>query len=224
MAVRLAFLPSTLASITTSLGFLSLCTSVLLPIRSFGYYSALLVPLNTLIVITVLAIHAKWSSMRTWRFRKIDLVQRSSDPTQRAAPGVWARWIVPLLKAQPTVIVAIWLVMIIAVGAGVSRLSTSAGTHKLLSPEDKLVRDYAWLEEHVGALVPVELVVRFQANSEQTPAETFNAWRRWTNCAGDSRRYRKYSRHFQPSTSCRTCDRRWIEKYDASSCDRQVSA
>lgn len=173
LALRMAFLPSSLASVTTSLGFISLCTSVLLPIRSFGYYSALLVPLNTLIVIAILAVHARWGSLHTWRWQPIVPTRHREDPKHRASPGVWARWVVPVLKAQPTAIVVAWLVMIVAVGWGVSRLSTSAGTHKLLSPEDKLVKDYAWLEEHVGALVPVELVVRFPANPNQTAAETF---------------------------------------------------
>ena len=174
LALRMAFVPSSLASVTTSLGFISLCTSVLLPIRSFGYYSALLIPLNTLTVIAILAIHARWASLHSWRWQKIELRSTAShDHHRQAAPGVWARWVVPILKAQPTLIVVVWLIIIVAVGTGVSRLSTSAGTHKLLSPEDKLVKDYAWLEEHVGALVPLELVVRFAANPDQTPSETF---------------------------------------------------
>lgn len=173
LAVRLAFMPSALASITTSLGFISLCTSVLLPIRSFGYYSALLVPLNTLIVISILAIHARWASLHTWRWQRIEINNRLSESTDKVVPGVWARWVVPTLKAQPSAIVVGWLIMITVIGWGVSRLNTSAGTHKLLSPDDKLVKDYAWLEEHVGALVPVELVVSFPANPNQTPAETF---------------------------------------------------
>ncbi len=173
LAVRMAFVPSSLASITTSLGFLSLCTSVLLPIRSFGYYSAILVPLNTLIVITILAVHARWASMRSWRWQRLEIGNDLSHAAQGNVPGIWARWVVPILKARPSTIVVSWLVMIAAVGWGVSRLNTSAGTHKLLSPQDKLVRDYAWLEQHVGALVPVELVVSFPANPDQTPADTF---------------------------------------------------
>ena len=118
LALRMAFLPSSLASITTSLGFISLCTSVLLPIRSFGYYSALLVPLNTLIVIAILAIHARWCSLHTWRWQPIVLVKHSDNPKHRASPGIWARWVVPALKAQPTIIVIAWLVMIAGVGLG----------------------------------------------------------------------------------------------------------
>ncbi len=173
LAVRLAFLPSSLASVTTSLGFISLCTSVLLPIRSFGYYSALLIPLNTFIVITLLAIHARWASLHTWRWQPIVVTTRSDHQHEHVQPGVWARWVVPTLKAQPSAIVLVWLIVIVCIGSGVARLNPSAGTHKLLSPEDKLVKDYAWLEEHVGALVPLELVVRFPAVVDPSPALTF---------------------------------------------------
>ncbi|MBI2481831.1 MAG: MMPL family transporter [Planctomycetia bacterium] len=62
--------------------------------------------------------------------------------------------------------------MIIAFGMGLSvlgafgigRLQTTARLHDLLPANAPVLQDYAWLESHIGPLVPLEVVLRFPAD------------------------------------------------------------
>ena len=66
--------------------------------------------------------------------------------------------------------VAIGCTLIIAVfGYGVVYMRTSVNLLKMFHSEAKIIKDYAWLEEHLGQLVPMEVVVRVP-KAEQRPA------------------------------------------------------
>ncbi len=170
-AVRQAFIPTVLAAVTTSLGLISLCVSEIIPIRSFGFYAAILVPVNTAVVVSLLTIHATWASRRNWKFQ---LLLPESDSHQSIANNRWATYLVPLLKRKPLTLVVLWLLIMLAAGWGSTRLNASVGTHKLLAADSKLIRDYAWLENHIGPLVPIELVLRFPKGQEIDAATTFS--------------------------------------------------
>ncbi|MFN9418152.1 MAG: efflux RND transporter permease subunit [Pirellula sp.] len=173
LALQQAFLPSMLAAITTSLGFVSLCTSELVPIRSFGFYSAILVPINSLVVITLLTIHSTWAVNRNWRFQSIAKLNALSpmDDKQEKHSDVWSRVCIPLLRRRPLMIIFVWVTIMLTAGWGVTKLTTNVGTHQLLPPDSKLIKDYAWLEQHVGPLVPVELVVSMPELEDQNASD-----------------------------------------------------
>jgi predicted RND superfamily exporter protein len=60
----------------------------------------------------------------------------------------------------------------LAVGvAGLARIETSIQIMRLFSPETPIIASYEWLEHNLGAMVPMEIVVRFDASSDQTMAE-----------------------------------------------------
>ncbi len=157
-ALQASFLPSLLAAATTSMGFISLCTSEIVPIRRFGIYAATVVPINAFLIVTILVIHATWASRRNWRWQ---LVPSSSLYTKHFR---LVHIFVSKLQKYPRAILSIWLVTVVVCGAGITRLTTSVGTHKLLPSDDKLLRDYAWLESKIGPLVPIEFVIRFDRN------------------------------------------------------------
>jgi predicted RND superfamily exporter protein len=62
-------------------------------------------------------------------------------------------------------------VSLLAAGLGVPGIRTSVGIDTLFTPESRLIRDYVWLEREIGPLVPVEVVVRFAADSGLRAAE-----------------------------------------------------
>ncbi len=172
-AIRLAFVPSVLASITTALGFVSLCTSEIVPIRRFGMYAAIVVPINSIIVVTLVAIHAEWANSRSWNWRRI-VDTHSQDADNRSTPKrTWIDFQVDSLKVRPLATLALWMFVVASMGWGVTYLKTSVGTHKLLPPSDKLIRDYGWLESNIGPLVPIELVLRFNKTESSTPLSLF---------------------------------------------------
>ncbi len=173
-AVRQSFVPTLLAVATTSLGFISLCTSELTPIRAFGFYAAILVPINAMIVIAVLSIHATWTS-RLYNRTPAAAPENAADvhqPHSLPAETVWSR-LVPLLSRRPLQLTGLWLLVACGLGLGSQRLVSSVGTRNMLSADSKLIRDYQWLESNLGPLVPIELVLRFPAKESQSSAETF---------------------------------------------------
>jgi hypothetical protein len=53
-------------------------------------------------------------------------------------------------------------------GYGLTRVETSIQIMRLFSPDTPIISSYAWLEENLGALVPMEVVVRFDDGDEQS--------------------------------------------------------
>ena len=53
------------------------------------------------------------------------------------------------------------LVTIVVLGAGLRRVTTTVKLERSFHPTSRFVRDYHWIEEHIGPLISVEVVVRF---------------------------------------------------------------
>jgi predicted RND superfamily exporter protein len=68
------------------------------------------------------------------------------------------------------IVIAAGLAMLVA-GAGTPQVRTSVAIDTLFTPESRVIRDYAWLERTIGPLVPVEVVLRFDADSAIRAAE-----------------------------------------------------
>lgn len=169
-AIRNALVPSVLAAATTSIGFLSLCTSEVVPIRRFGIYAAIVVPINAFLIVTILAIHAGWASRRNWRGRAVPVASAGTPSHNR-----WSRPLVAVLQKSPWAVIVVWIAVVSVLGWGVTRLKTSVGTRTLLSAEDKLVGDYTWLESYIGALVPIEVVFKVNNSRALDPLDAVKA-------------------------------------------------
>ena len=177
-AMKTGFVPASIAALTTSLGFVSLASSQLVPIRSFGIYSAILVPLNALTVLALFMIHGKWTSERNWYGKR--LTSKSSNDVDSGDHNRLMLLALPWTKAigrHATPFIIIWVIVMFAVGAGVTRLTTSVGTQKLLSPNSKLIQDYTWLEENLGALVPLEVMITYDNSVSMTNGDCLNRLR-----------------------------------------------
>lgn len=155
-ALRHAFLPCTLASVTTAIGLISLFTSNLAPISNFGLYSAIG-------VIVMLAILFSYLPAALETFPPAIARQ---DPKEEAAANQesrlsqwWAgvgRWI-----ASHHALVSTACILTLLVGSlGLMNIKTSVQLLKLFDSEARIIRDYAWLESNFGKLVPMELILR----------------------------------------------------------------
>lgn len=189
-AVALAAVPSTLAAATTSLGLASLAVSEITPIVRFGLLSAVAVPLAVAVVfIVVPAALAQWPpgprALRQARQARHAVaryaVARHAVARPGGAPssgGLWfaGPWrggdraefwpaLADLVERRWAVIVSTALVVLVFGGLGVARLRTTVEVQAMLSPDDKLVGDYRWLQSQIGALAPIEVVIRFPAST-----------------------------------------------------------
>ncbi|MDA1180445.1 MAG: MMPL family transporter, partial [Planctomycetota bacterium] len=165
-AILLGWKPALLCSITTAVGLGSLYASDLAPIRKFGVFSAIGV-MGTLAILFIFLPAALQRFPEYPRRRPIDESDPSSDSGSDAgelAHGMLDRvwqlvggWIV-----RHHAFVAISCVLLIAfTGYGVTYVRTSIDLLKLFDRRARILSDYAWMESHLGRLVPMELVVRF---------------------------------------------------------------
>ncbi|MEZ6031560.1 MAG: MMPL family transporter [Planctomycetaceae bacterium] len=169
-AFRRGWLPTVLSLGTTAMGTASLMVSGLEPIRLFGVYGTIGVLLTTATVLTVIP-----CSMILWRGNRIGNTEEQSigaDPVKTTlpcadapmnqdsmAPG-WHR-LATLLARHNFLVLGILLGMM-AIGAlGLSQLRTSVRIETLFAADSRIMQDYRWLEENLGPLVPIEVLITF---------------------------------------------------------------
>jgi len=162
-AVRAAWLPLALATGTTAIGLASMYITSLIPIRMFGVYSAVGVVISFIVVCLYMP-----SLLHFFPLRNI------AQPAERRFidPGLSPRWryVGEFIIRRSSWVMAACLVLM-AVGAyGVSMTKTSVKLMRLFSPEARIIQDYAWLEEHLGKLVPMEVVIRIDKSKCQLDA------------------------------------------------------
>jgi len=167
-AVRAGWMPCVLSAVTTSLGLISLTASHLVPIQKFGVYASLMVLTGAAGLFLLLpSLLEQWPSRR-WAARLAKEhgepanLDRIWDVLSRRVERAWA----------PILVLAV--VLIIAGCWGVTRTRCTARIHDMFSADARIVKDYNWLESHIGPLVPIEIIVRLPqlpdtAESYETP-------------------------------------------------------
>ena len=171
-AVGAASRPLLMASATTALATVSLTVSQITPIRNFGMYAAVSVLAGTVVLLVVLPTAiAQWPPKTRSRF--------SGGASKWLLKLNWSTLPRRLLQAR-------WGLLLLAVAlsvlgaAGVLRIRTSTRLLDLFDPTAKVIQDCTWLEENIGDLVPLEIVLRFPTTKEQdiddkTAADRFAA-------------------------------------------------
>jgi predicted RND superfamily exporter protein len=166
-AVRHAALPLGLATTTTAIGLVSLWYSDLAPIRLFGVFSAIgvliglamqLIALPALLCVWPHALHGRPPASRT-----SDEAALEVEPLSPA----WQQFVSFVIGRHR------WLTLLfvgcLAMGAaGLNRTETSIQIMRLFAPSTPIIASYDWLERNLGAMVPLEVVVRFDNKNLQT--------------------------------------------------------
>lgn len=157
-AVRHAWWPALLCSVTTAIGLVSLCPSDITPIRKFGAYSAAGVMAMLLVLFLVLP-----AILRFWPWRPHRPTAEQSERSAIPAP-YWTRFGNAIRRRHGLVMTGCFGVIALLC-FGLPRVTTSIDLLKLFGAEAKLITDYKWYEANIGRLVPMELVVRFPKES-----------------------------------------------------------
>ncbi len=167
-AVLLGWKPAMYCSVTTAIGLVSLCTSEISPIRKFGLYSAVGV-LEMLIVLFLLlpsALYAWPQTPSLARKRKKDFKGKDSDTDDdsRAEHRLKATWrrVGSLMIRKHTSVTVGFVALLLVFAAGLQHFRTSIDLMKLFDSRSRILTDYHWLEEHLGNLVPIEIVLSFK--------------------------------------------------------------
>ncbi|MBU6310070.1 MAG: MMPL family transporter [Planctomycetes bacterium] len=157
-AIKTGWLPCTLSAGTTALGLISLVVSELEPIRVFGFHAA--VGVMATLAVLFLVVPGFFSR---WPIRRRLLQEPATD-------GPSARFATFTIRSC-LAIVGVATAAIAVAAVGLPGIRTSVSIDTLFTPETRVIRDYRWLEEHIGPLVPVEVVLRFSEASDIRPAE-----------------------------------------------------
>ena len=183
-ALGIGWRPCLLAALTTSLGLLSLTWSEIVPIRKFGALSAAGVMATLILLFTYLP-----SALTFWP--PVRLVDRkdgskggrnepelpvdAADGIATAIDAFWAK-VCQIIIRHNGWVASGCLVLGLLAGAGLWRINTSIQLLKMFDGDAKIIRDYGWLESHLGKLVPMELVVRVtpEAMRQQEIADVEN--------------------------------------------------
>ena len=161
--------PIALSSTTTAVGLMSLTASTVVPIQLFGIYSGLGILSSVAVLLLVLP-----STLYLLRGR---ISKRFSDENNLAKRERHTGVSRTTSKLLMLVCRSHWLVVIpcllgvTILTMGVFRLDASVKIQNRFSSRTKILKDYGWLEENLGPLVPMEVVLRFDPENQMTTWE-----------------------------------------------------
>ncbi len=156
-ALAHAWQPCFLAAFTTALGLISLRASHVIPISKFGVYSAwgVMTTLAWVFLFVPACLHFFPS-------RNIAKQASRKSPEEFEATRIMRFWRVVgqfIIRRHGWVTAGCMTVMVV-LAVGATKIQTSVKLMKLFSSDAPIIADYAWLEEHLGPLVPMEVVLR----------------------------------------------------------------
>ena len=159
---RLGWLPTALSLGTTAIGTASLMVSGLEPIRLFGIYGTVGVLLTLAAVLTAIpcTMYVFGRSPRSLSINAEDAAQsRNSQHLHPAGQRTLWHLLTDILQNfnVASLIVLVGLMIISAVG--LPALQTSVRIETLYEPDSRIMSDYAWLEDQLGPLVPIEVLI-----------------------------------------------------------------
>ncbi len=179
-AVVHALKPAVLCTTTTAIGLLSLYASELTPIRKFGLYSALGVVLTMLILYLYLPaalyvgnLGKRWVGTRKQEDPSEADYKSILNVANMSTLGRFWNSLGTFIIRRHAYVFGGSLALIAFVGFGLSKARTSIDLLELFDPNTRILQDYRWIEQRLGMLVPLEIVVKFspasQANQDRSP-------------------------------------------------------
>lgn len=160
-ALKEGLKPCWLATLTSAVGLCSLMVSDIGPISTFGIVSSM-----GLIVTIGLLMLCLPDALLKWPL--------SRDLNQHSSQAGWLSWVSNVVPGNSGAILASFLLVLLIALSGVQNIRTSVDATSLFDKDSKIIRDYRWVESHIGASVPVEVVVRFQKPDTISIAERVN--------------------------------------------------
>jgi predicted RND superfamily exporter protein len=152
-AVKTAFAPCLWAGLTSAVGQASLMSSSLTPVRDFGMYSAV----GTLIslVVTLYGLPAL-----------LQIAPGKSPKIEDLDSAFWhglAAWVARHYRG----VVVTSLVLTAVCTYGLVHFQTETKVIRYFADTTRTVRDYNFIEDNLGGIIPVEVIVRFDRESQQ---------------------------------------------------------
>ncbi len=168
-AMLLGFKPSLLASVTTSLGMVALATSKLAPVREFGTYSAFCLSLATCFMLLGFPKIADWFVGRRRQqlpseHTEVNIHTERTYIPSHASPTAQAY--VAWLQKYCILVTGIGLLLMAITFIGFVNLKSSTKFDDMFPEHSRVVQDMAWIENRLGPISSVEVLLDFPKNLE----------------------------------------------------------
>ncbi len=162
-AISHGFVPCALSATTTALGLGSLYVSHIVPVKQFGFYSALGVMLGLGVLFALLP-----ALLETWPLNSNAAearreVAHSAERRDRLLRSI-AEWIVRHHRA----VAGVCTLVLLLCSWGSLSVETAIQPRKFFSDSSRWVHDLQWFSDHLGPLVPVEVLLEFDVDNKMT--------------------------------------------------------
>ena len=151
--VRMAWAPCFLTSFAIGIGFISLSTSKLIPLREFGLYAAAGATFSLAMVLYGLP-----SLMQTWSLQ---------PPKERELEHTGWRMFGQLLTVRPGLQSLVVIAACIGCGLGLARFRAETKVFSDFSNQAKITQDYWFIENNVAGISPIETIIRFDQQAQK---------------------------------------------------------
>ena len=149
---KMAAEPCVIATITTAIGVLSLLTSELRPVREFGIYSAIGALIGLGAVLYLLPTLISLVPFKPPKPQEVDATKWENFGRWCCHKRHWIVWG--------------YTVATIVCCIGLTRFQTETKVIRYFPPDAPVVKDYWFLEENIVGIVPVDLIIRFDRDSQ----------------------------------------------------------
>lgn len=175
-AILLGLKPSVLATLTTALGMIALATSQLSPVRSFGLYSALSLCIASLFLLSSFPKLSDWFCRGRYRHAgkaaEAGAAPELEDGSQTAVAervghvAPWARNYAGFMNRYSLPVSLAGTILLLFSFYGLSFLKSSTRFNDMFPSGSQTVSDMAWIEQHLGPIASVEVLLTFPASSQ----------------------------------------------------------
>ncbi|MDR3110078.1 MAG: MMPL family transporter [Planctomycetaceae bacterium] len=157
-AVSHAWYPCFVAQLTTAFGLFSLYFAGLLPIIKFGIYAGIgvLGSLCFLFLYLPALLHHYPSRDFAEKFGGKGLKAEQNSVIYK----FW-QWFGAIIINNNKKVVVLCLIFMFGFGYGIFQIKSSVKLMRFFSADSEIIQHYTWLEDKLGPLVPMEVVLRF---------------------------------------------------------------
>ena len=160
-ALKTALVPTFISIITTIAGLLSFLSSQLIPIRKFGIVSSSALAISVTIILIFLPIYYISFPISSWQ-----TVTKKESKWDLA--NILERMFYPWVSRIPYLVLAVSLMIAVVCFWGAAHIRTSIGLHSMLRSYTQPIKDYTWVEDQFGPMIPVEIMFTWpQGENEQ---------------------------------------------------------
>ncbi|MDR1960607.1 MAG: MMPL family transporter [Planctomycetaceae bacterium] len=172
-AIKLGWFPCMIAALTTAFGLISLYTSNLPPIRKFGIYSAAGVVMSLTLTFLFLPALLYFYPSRKYA-EKFGGKGLQSEVSHSIILKIWKFMGSKIIRYHNGVAV-FCLAGMVFFSVGLFYIKPEVKMMKFYSSDAPIIQNYTWLENQLGPLVPMEIVLRF--DNKQCPLSTLQRLR-----------------------------------------------